>query len=565
MDYQNLFELMQQELGGDDTDESDDGSDEDYQPSEASESTDSDCDLEIESTSSSDNETDVRRQAPDSYCSRDGTQWFKHPMSLARTPQRNIIRQLNGKVTNVNGDFQNPMEAFSLYVCPEIVDDIVKWTNQFAETKLGTQWKQTDGIEVTALIGIWIIAGVTHNNNQSTEMLWSTKYGLSQVRSTMSRERFQHLMTYLRFDDKAERSQRQERDKLAPIRKVFDTFNARLQRFYSPGAYLTVDEQLVPFRGRCGFKQYIPSKPDKYGLKIFWIVDAKTFYPLKAYPYIGKEAGRVQVGLGEKVVMDLARPYARSGRNITMDNYFTSLNLALNLQKDQLTLVGTVRSNRTFVPAEFLPKRAREVESSIFGFRETATMVSYVPKKSKAVILLSTMHSSPDVIVDKNHKPEMILFYNETKGGVDSLDQLAHRYSVKRKTNRWPVVYFMNMVDIAAIAAYIIWLGKNPLWQNKQRTRRRHFLLELGEALTGPNIQRRMASNTREQLRCDFANAGYTAEVRTTSSEASPPAKKRRCHSCPRSSDRKVKTCCTKCMKPTCPQHGRFVCHDCAQ
>ncbi|XP_067671704.1 piggyBac transposable element-derived protein 4-like [Haliotis asinina] len=149
-----------------------------------------------------------------------------------------------------------------------------------------------------------------------------------------------------------------------------------------------------------------------------------------------KEAGRMQVGLGEKVVTDLARPCAHSGRNITMDNYFTSLNLAQNLQKDQLTLVGTVRSNRTFVPAEFLPKRAREVESSIYSFQETASMVSYVPKKSKAVILLSTMHNSPDVIVDKNHKPEMILFYDETKGGVESLDQLAHPYGVKRKTKR---------------------------------------------------------------------------------------------------------------------------------
>ena len=33
--------------------------------------------------------------------------------------------------------------------------------------------------------------------------------------------------------------------------------------------FLTVHEQLVPFRASCSFIQYIPSKPVKYGLKLF--------------------------------------------------------------------------------------------------------------------------------------------------------------------------------------------------------------------------------------------------------------------------------------------------------
>ncbi|CAF4047636.1 unnamed protein product [Rotaria sordida] len=34
---------------------------------------------------------------------------------------------------------------------------------------------------------------------------------------------------------------------------------------------LTTDEQLVPFRDRCSFVQYMPNKPSKYGLK-FWVL-----------------------------------------------------------------------------------------------------------------------------------------------------------------------------------------------------------------------------------------------------------------------------------------------------
>ena len=51
-----------------------------------------------------------------------------------------------------------------------------------------------------------------------------------------------------------------------------------------PGDNITVDEQLVPFRGRCSFIQYMPSKPDKYGIKIFWACDSETAYPFRGAP-----------------------------------------------------------------------------------------------------------------------------------------------------------------------------------------------------------------------------------------------------------------------------------------
>ena len=35
------------------------------------------------------------------------------------------------------------------------------------------------------------------------------------------------------------------------------------------GAFVTIDELLKPFRGRCSFWQYMPSKLDKYGMKLF--------------------------------------------------------------------------------------------------------------------------------------------------------------------------------------------------------------------------------------------------------------------------------------------------------
>ena len=60
-------------------------------------------------------------------------------------------------------------------------------------------------------------------------------------------------------------------------------------------------------------------------------------------------------------------------------------------------------------------------------------------------------------LMKKLMKPEIVTFYNSTKGGVDTFDQVIRCYSSKRKTNRWPVALFFNVLDIAAYNAYILY------------------------------------------------------------------------------------------------------------
>ena len=61
-------------------------------------------------------------------------------------------------------------------------------------------------------------------------------------------------------------------------------------------------------------------------------------------------------------------------------------------------------------------------------------------------------------------KPEIVLKYNQTKevGGVDTMDQMAHTFTAKRKSRRWPLVQFFNILDISTIAARIVYSRKFP-------------------------------------------------------------------------------------------------------
>ena len=96
--------------------------------------------------------------------------------------------------------------------------------------------------------------------------------------------------------------------------------------------------------------------------------------------------------------------------------------------------------------------------TTLFGYRQDATLCSYVPKKNKAVILLSTMHKTGEVSDRDDKKPLIVLDYNSTKGAVDTLDMCVHTYTCARQTRRWPVRLFYNVLDIAAWNSYVCWI-----------------------------------------------------------------------------------------------------------
>jgi hypothetical protein len=176
----------------------------------------------------------------------------------------------------------------------------------------------------------------------------------------------------------------------------------------------------------------MPRKPDKYGLKFWLCVDTDSRYVFNAFPYLGRQSNEQrQTQIGAKVVLELLKPLYGSSRNVTMDNFFTSVPLAQELQKKNLTLIGTMRKNKPEIPIEFQSNKNREVSSSLFGFQDGLTLVSFVPRQNKAVLLLSSKHH--DNQVDKTTgKPIIILDYNKTKGAVDTIDQMCHKYTVKK-------------------------------------------------------------------------------------------------------------------------------------
>jgi len=115
----------------------------------------------------------------------------------------------------------------------------------------------------------------------------------------------------------------------------------------------------------------------------------ETSFLLEINIYIGKKSknDKNETGIGEKAVLNLCQNYFETDRILTTDNFFTSVGLAEKLWLKKLKLVGTIRANKTEIPEKFLKSKDKEVNSSMFGFHEYLTLVSYVPKKNKSVRL----------------------------------------------------------------------------------------------------------------------------------------------------------------------------------
>lgn len=136
------------------------------------------------------------------------------------------------------------------------------------------------------------------DNHLSTKDMFAVDIGAPLYRAAMSQGRFEFILNCLRFDNPETRETRRKTDKFAPIREVFGHFIKNCETLYTPNEHLTVDEQLLGFRGKCPFRMYIPSKPAKYGIKLVLINDSKSKYLLGGIPYLGKDGTRPSRDLG---------------------------------------------------------------------------------------------------------------------------------------------------------------------------------------------------------------------------------------------------------------------------
>jgi len=525
---------------------------------------------EIEEDSSEDDfpkEKKARRR--DSILKGKKICWSRHLPERLNDPKNpssksEFIPQGKGAAENV----PSPINAWSLQFSDEILNIILKYTNQEIERKRNSnsyQIDQTDQntldmLELKAFIGLLYYAGWGKENNTSAQCLWSA-HSLPLFRATMTKDRFLFILSSLMFDDKTTRNKRIESDRFAQVREIWDLFIRNCIRYYEPGFNVTIDEQLLDFEGKCNFRVHL-RKSDQYGLKIMTMFDSQTYYLINAIPHIGNVETESSESISSYYVKKLSEPIHKTNRNITCDSWFTSVPLVDDMRnKFSLTMVGGLRKNDPEIPPSF--KATPPKGTCQFAYYDNKTLVSYKSTKNKIVLLLSSLYLYGEM---KEDTPEVVNHYNEKcKDSIDIFDKAWRLYSVARKTKRWSVRIFYGILDQALVNSYVLY----TLNIRQPMKERDLYSQDLSMALIKPYLIQRL-SNASVNFSIKSLIEPFLEKQDLPKDSYTEPLdnklnKQEKCKHCSPKSMKTTTIMCVRCKKPMCKDHVAKICQYCAE
>ena len=269
-------------------------------------------------------ESSINQVLEDVNCtSKDGKKWQKLKTN-EDTRIRNKIKfsEISGLTKfSFNQLDEHALSAFLVLIDKKMLNLIIQSTKAEAVLQKNAAFK-FEFNDLLAFIEILYFKGLYYTKVPSSKM-WNERHGSVFVKKLMSRNRFYEIMRYLRFDDKSTRNQRRNTDKFLIIREVWDKFTYNCIGAYKPNRDLTIDEQLLACKTRCSFIQFMPNKPDKFGIKFWVLAEVESKYFCNMMPYLGKNEERsLNDLLCEHVVKKLIGPFAAKGYFVTTENSF---------------------------------------------------------------------------------------------------------------------------------------------------------------------------------------------------------------------------------------------------
>ena len=288
--------------------------------------------------------------------------------------------EFNSFVGPVNplGSDSTPLQYFQEIFGDKTFEYIAEQTNLYAEQNPpgdSYKWTPTCAEEMKLLIGMLLTMGI--HRLPAVSDYWSTNpiLGVQCISKCMSLLRFKALMHCLHLNDnsKAPRPGEDGFDKLYKIRPLFDIVQHNSLNKYKPHRENSVYEAMVLFKGRSGFKQYMPNKPVKRGYKIWMRADATNGYCCYFDVYTGATPGASEFGLGASVVKNMVQSLYGKGYYVFYDNFFSSVALAKELMDNKVYTIGTTRVNRRNGPDCL--KAMKELQKSMNRGDHTSSVV----------------------------------------------------------------------------------------------------------------------------------------------------------------------------------------------
>lgn len=391
------------------------------------------------------------------------------------------------------------------------------------------QWEDVSAGDIKIVFAHLIAMGVTKKANIETYWSQNPIIRTPFFGEHMSRNRFQsiywsmHLAddagnppVYLGVDPKTgKRKKNVNHDSLLLVKPFLDMCNETFKAAYSPDRDIAYDEATCGFKGRIHFRQYNPSKPHKYHIKIYSCNESKSGYCLGFDVYTGEHhhlkhknvatkfrnasliTKQVLSHLNEIGILD-------KGHRLYIDNWYSSVQLMRELYNRKTPATGTLRKNRgTGAPTALLVSKQNkqheqklEVGGKLARWNVTddcyLMCMKYFAKKKKICYFLSAVNGDAMIEFDKKDwvtkkkkkKPLVAHEYTMNMGGTDRAGQILQNYKFLRPARSWAKTLWLYLFHSLLVNSFLLHKKfKDP------KMRHRAFRCEVIQGLLREGIQ----------------------------------------------------------------------------
>ena len=201
-------------------------------------------------------------------------------------------------------DDPTPLDFLDLFFDEEFYKYLTTQTNLYTAQYLQAnpnllphspfqKWKDVSVTEIKQFIALYLLTGIKRkpevNQYWSTNLLLKTPF----FNNVMPCNRFQLIFEFFHFNDNSNYNpQDPNRDCLFKIHRVLDYLMDKFKSVYTPDKHIAIDEELLLWKRRLGFKQYIPNKRACFRIKMFSVCEVSG-YLWNSFIYVWKNANEI--------------------------------------------------------------------------------------------------------------------------------------------------------------------------------------------------------------------------------------------------------------------------------
>uniref|UniRef100_A0A2H8TXQ0 PiggyBac transposable element-derived protein 2 n=1 Tax=Melanaphis sacchari TaxID=742174 RepID=A0A2H8TXQ0_9HEMI len=257
----------------------------------------------------------------------------------------NNVPQYSGEYQiNIIPPDSTPYSFFSQIFTNNIFEHIKDETIRYAIQSGKENFKLTTN-ELKVFFALNI--SMTYIKYPNVRMYWSSLPGMRMdlIANNMTVNRFSEIKRFLHFanNESKPNSNDPSSDKYWKLRPILCMLHDSFHVAATPEENVAIDEMMVPFKGRSSQKQYLKSKPKKWGFKV-WVMANSDGYVncFELYQGASNTSIKLHYGpIGDTVIRLCHGLIGKNHKLFIMDNLFPSLPLLRHLRDQQILVLGT--------------------------------------------------------------------------------------------------------------------------------------------------------------------------------------------------------------------------------